>query len=179
MKPMPDLDALLEKAVHKGIFGTKMRSFIHVANSAGVDAVVDQQFEIAHRICATGLVPILEPEVDIASPEKQAAENLLRDALANHLDQLDPDEHVMLKLTLPEQGDLYAPLMEQPNVLRVAALSGGYSRKEATGRLARNHGMIASFSRALTEGLKATMTDAEFSAELHTSIEQIYAASIT
>ncbi|UQX11296.1 fructose bisphosphate aldolase [Candidatus Mycobacterium methanotrophicum] len=179
MKPMPDLDALLEKAVRKGIFGTKMRSFIQIADSAGVQAVVDQQFEIAHRICATGLVPILEPEVDITSPEKQAAENLLRDALANHLDQLDPDEHVMLKLTLPEQGDLYAPLMEQPNVLRVAALSGGYSREEATGRLARNHGMIASFSRALTEGLKVTMSDAEFSAELHTSIEQIYAASIT
>ncbi|MGC8733213.1 MAG: fructose bisphosphate aldolase [Halothiobacillaceae bacterium] len=179
MNPIPELDALLEKAVRKGIFGTKMRSFIHLADSVGVEAVVDQQIEIAHRICKAGLVPILEPEVDITSPEKQAAENLLRDALANHLNRLDPDEHVVLKLTLPEQSDLYAPLMEQPNVLRVAALSGGYSREEATARLARNHGMIASFSRALTEGLKVTMTDDEFSAELHSSIEQIYAASIT
>jgi len=179
MNPIPDLDALLAKALRKGVFGTKMRSFVHLANPVGIAAVVDQQFEVARQISKAGLVPILEPEIDITSPEKEAAESLLRDALSNHLDQLDPGEQVILKLTLPEHADLYAPLMEHPNVLRVAALSGGYSRQEATKRLARNHHMIASFSRALTEGLEVTMGDEEFTAELEGAIAEVYAASIT
>jgi fructose-bisphosphate aldolase class I len=179
MNPMPELDALLAKALRRGVFGTKMRSFVHLANPVGIAAVVDQQFAVARQISNAGLVPILEPEIDITSPEKEAAESLLRDALADHLDQLDPKEQLILKLTLPEQPDLYVPLMEHPNVLRVAALSGGYDRQEATKRLARNHNMIASFSRALTEGLEATMTDEEFTAELEGAIAEVYAASIT
>ncbi|MDA8076236.1 MAG: fructose bisphosphate aldolase [Actinomycetota bacterium] len=179
MNPMPDLDALLAKGVRQGVFGTKMRSFIHLANPSGITAVLDQQFEIARQIAAAGLVPILEPEVDITSPEKQAAEELLREGLARRLDELAPTENVILKLTLPEQDDLYAPLMTHANVLRVAALSGGYSHKEATERLARNHGMIASFSRGLTEGLMVTMSDEEFTRALERSIAEIYAASIT
>jgi len=179
MNPMPDLDALLAKAQRNGVFGTKMRSFVHLANPVGIEAVVDQQFEVARQISNTGLVPIREPEIDITSPEKDAAESLLRDALAKHLEQLDPHDQVILKLTLPEHADLYAPLMEHPNVLRVAALSGGYDRQEATKRLARNHHMIASFSRALTEGLEVTMTDEEFTAELEGAIAEVYAASIT
>ena len=179
MNPMPDLDALLAKGVRQGVFGTKMRSFIHLANPSGITAVLDQQFEIARQIAAAGLVPILEPEVDITSPEKQAAEELLREGLARRLDELAPTENVILKLTLPEQDDLYAPLMTHANVLRVAALSGGYSHKEATERLARNHGMIASFSRGLTEGLVVTMSDEEFTRALERSIAEIYAASIT
>ena len=179
MNPMPDLDALLAKGVRQGVFGTKMRSFIHLANPSGITAVLDQQFEIARQIAAAGLVPILEPEVDITSPEKQAAEELLREGLARRLDELAPTENVILKLTLPEQDDLYTPLMTHANVLRVAALSGGYSHKEATERLARNHGMIASFSRGLTEGLVVTMSDEEFTRALERSIAEIYAASIT
>jgi fructose-bisphosphate aldolase class I len=179
MKPISDLRALLDKGLHKGVFGTKMRSVIHMANPKGIAAAVDQQFEIAQQISKAGLVPILEPEVDIKSPEKGAAESLLNDSLVNHLEQLDPDEVVMLKLTLPEHADLYAPLLEHRNVIRIAALSGGYSREEANERLAANHGMIASFSRALTEGLKVTMTDEEFTAELEHSIDEIYEASIT
>ena len=179
MNPMPDLDALLAKGVRQGVFGTKMRSFIHLANPSGITAVLDQQFEIARQIAAAGLVPILEPEVDITSPEKQAAEELLREGLARRLDELAPSEKVILKLTLPEHDDLYAPLMEHASVLRVAALSGGYSHREATERLARNHGMIASFSRGLTEGLVVTMSDEEFTRALERSIAEIYAASIT
>ncbi|MGC9220485.1 MAG: fructose bisphosphate aldolase [Solirubrobacteraceae bacterium] len=179
MNPMPDLDALLAKGVRKGVFGTKMRSFIHLANPSGIAAVLDQQFAVARQISAAGLVPILEPEVDITSPEKEAAETLLRDGLARRLDGLGSAEHVILKLTLPEHDDLYAPLMGHANVLRVAALSGGYSHKEATKRLARNHGMIASFSRGLTEGLSVTMSDEEFTKALKRSIAEIYAASIT
>jgi fructose-bisphosphate aldolase class I len=179
MNPMPNLDALLAKALRHAVFGTKMRSFVHLANPVGIEAAVDQQFEVARQITKAGLVPILEPEIDITSPEKEAAESLLRDALSDHLDQLEPTEQVILKLTLPEHTDLYAPLMEHPNVLRVAALSGGYSRQEATKRLARNHHMIASFSRALTEGLKVTMTDEEFTTELAGAVDEIYAASIT
>jgi len=179
MNPMLDLDALLTKARGKEVFGTKMRSFIHLANRVGIEAVVDQQFEVARQISNAGLVPILEPEIDITSPEKEAAESLLRDALSNHLEQLAPHEQVILKLTLPEQPDHYAPLMEHPNVLRVVALSGGYDRQEATRRLALNHHMIASFSRALTEGLEVTMTDEEFTTELEGAIAEVYAASIT
>ena len=179
MNPMPDLDALLAKGVRQGVFGTKMRSFIHLANRSGIAAVLDQQFSLARKIAAAGLVPILEPEVDITSPEKEAAEALLRDGLARRLDELAPSENVILKLTLPEHDDLYAPLMAHANVLRVAALSGGYSHREATERLARNHGMIASFSRGLTEGLVVTMSDEEFTKALDRSIAEIYAASIT
>jgi len=179
MNPMPDLDVLLAKALRKGIFGTKMRSFIHMADPVGIGAVVDQQFTIARQICAAGLVPILEPEIDITSSQKEAAETLLKAALASHLHQLAAADRVILKLTLPERDDLYADLIDHPNVVRVAALSGGYNREEATERLARNHRMIASFSRALTEGLAVSQSDEEFTAELESSIEEVYAASIT
>lgn len=179
MNPMPELDALLAKGVRKGLFGTKMRSFIHLANPSGIAAVLDQQFALARQISKAGLVPILEPEVDITSPEKEAAETLLRDGLARRLDEVASEEKVILKLTLPEHDDLYAPLMAHTNVLRIAALSGGYSHKEATDRLARNQGMIASFSRGLTEGLNVTMSDEEFTKALDRSITEIYAASIT
>jgi fructose-bisphosphate aldolase class I len=179
MNPMPELDALLAKSAERGVFGTKMRSFIRRANPSGIAAALDQQFAVARQISAAGLVPILEPEIDIASPEKGVAEMILRDELARRLDELTAAEHVILKLTLPEHDDLYAPLMEHTSVLRVAALSGGYSHKEATERLARNHGMIASFSRGLTEGLRVTMSDEEFTKALERSIAEIYAASIT
>ena len=179
MKPMPDLDNLCARAVEKGIFGTKMRSVITLANQAGIDAVVDQQFEIGRQIFAAGLVPIIEPEVDIHSPEKAAAETLLKTALLDRLASLIDDEVVMLKLTLPERDDFYAELVHHPRVLRVVALSGGYSRDDANALLARNHGVVASFSRALTEGLTAQQSDAEFNAALDTSIESIYQASIT
>ena len=178
MNPMPDLDALLAKAVAKGVFGTKMRSFIRLANPVGVQAVVDQQFEIADRILAKGLVPILEPEIDIASPDKQAAEDMLRDALKARLDALAEDKLVMVKLTLPERDNHYASLISHPRVVRVVALSGGYTRDEASERLARNHGMIASFSRALTQGLHVDMSDEAFTSELNSAIEQVYLASI-
>jgi fructose-bisphosphate aldolase class I len=179
MKPMPDLDALLRKARGKNIFGTKMRSVIKMANAAGVNAVVKQQFEVGRQIIAAGLVPIIEPEVDINSPQKSAAEDLLRAALMAQLDQLDKGQLVMLKLTLPEQENFYASCIRHPNVLKVVALSGGYSREEANQRLAAQNGMVASFSRALSEGLSAQQSDAEFNQVLDASIESIYQASIT
>lgn len=181
MKAMPDLDRLLAKARERGVFGTKMRSVIKVANPAGVEAVVGQQFEIAHRILAAGLVPIVEPEVDIHSPEKQEAETLLRSALLEQLDAL-PDtlpggQQVMLKLTLPEADDFYAACVDHPKILRVAALSGGYTRAEANERLTRNPGVVASFSRALTEGLSSKQSDSEFDQTLDATIESIFQAS--
>ena len=179
MKPMPDLDALLDRAVDHGVFGTKMRSVIKLANPAGVNAVIDQQFEVGRQILAKGLMPIIEPEVDIKSPQKEAAEALLKQGILQQLDALPGDLQVMLKLTIPTQDDFYADLIAHPKVLRVVALSGGYSRDEANAMLARNHGMIASFSRALSEGLSAQQTDAEFNAMLDASIQGIYDASIT
>ena len=179
MKPIPDLDALLALARTKGVFGTKMRSVIKLANDAGVKAVVDQQFEVGRQILAAGLVPIIEPEIDIHSPQKAEAEALLQAALLEQLSQLAPDQYVMLKLTLPEHDDFYADLVTHPNVLRVAALSGGYTRQEANSRLARNHGMTASFSRALTEGLTTQQSAEEFDAALNDSIASIYEAAIT
>jgi fructose-bisphosphate aldolase, class I len=179
MKPIPDLDHQLAKASGHGVFGTKMRSVIKLADPAGVAAIVAQQFEIGKHIVAAGLVPIIEPEVDIHSPQKAEAEVLLRDALTSHLDALAPDELVMLKLTLPSEDDFYASLVAHPNVVRVVALSGGYSREEANAVLARNHGVIASFSRALSEGLSAKQTEAEFDAMLDASIQSIYDASVT
>ena len=179
MKPMPDLDPLLARAKEHGVFGTKMRSVIELADPAGVRAIADQQFEIGRRIMEAGLVPIIEPEIDIHSPEKERAEALLKDALLAHLDALGPDRQVMLKLTLPERDDFYAECVRHPNVLRVAALSGGYTREEANARMTRNHGVIASFSRALTEGLTAQQTDDEFNAMLDASIASIYEASKT
>ena len=179
MNPMPDLDALLEKANAAGIFGTKMRSVIKQANEAGIRAVVDQQFEIGRRIVAAGLVPIIEPEVDIHCPDKAAAEDMLHDAIMDHLNSLNDDEIVMLKLTLPEKDNLYADCVAHSNVARVVALSGGYSREEANDRLARQNGMVASFSRALSEGLSAQQSDDEFNATLDSSIGAIAAASAT
>jgi fructose-bisphosphate aldolase class I len=179
MKAMPDLDQLCERAVAKGIFGTKMRSVIQTADAAGVAAVVDQQFEVGRQILGHGLVPIIEPEVDIHSPSKAEAEALLRDALTAQLDALPSGQQVMLKLTLPEADGFYASLVAHPAILRVVALSGGYSREEANDRLARNPGVIASFSRALTEGLSADQSDADFDAALDASIKGIYEASIT
>ncbi len=179
MKPMPDLDKLLARAKDKGIFGTKMRSVVKQADAAGIEAIVAQQFEIGRRICAAGLVPIIEPEVDIHCPEKAAAEDLLKAGILAALDKLGEKELVMLKLTLPERDDFYAECIAHKNVARVVALSGGYSRDDANARLARNHGMIASFSRALTEGLSAQQSDAEFNSMLDAAIESIYQASIT
>jgi fructose-bisphosphate aldolase, class I len=179
MKPMPGLDGLLARAVAKGVFGTKMRSVIKLADPAGVTAVVDQQLEVARQILAAGLVPIIEPEVDIHSPQKADAEALLQAALVAQLDRLAPDQLVMLKLTLPEQDGYYSGFVAHPNVLRVVALSGGYSREEANDRLARNKGVVASFSRALTEGLSADQSDDEFDAALDASIKSIFEASLT
>ena len=179
MKPMPDLDELLTRAGEKGVFGTKMRSVIKLADSTGVHAVVDQQFEVGAQILAAGLVPILEPEIDIHSPSKAEAEQLLKPAILEQLDTLAADQHVMLKLTLPEVDDFYADLVAHPNVLRVVALSGGYSREEANARLARQHQVVASFSRALTEGLTVQQSDEEFNAVLDASIGSIFRASAT
>ena len=179
MKDIPDLDDLLKRAVAKGMFGTKMRSVIKSANPAGVDAVVRQQFEIGQQILDAGLVPIIEPEVDIHAPDKAEAEALLRSAIESKLDGLRGDQQVMLKLTLPEVDDFYAPLVSHSSVLRVVALSGGYSREESDERLSKQHGVIASFSRALTEGLTAQQSDAEFDAALDSAIGSIYKASIT
>ncbi|MCB0983866.1 MAG: fructose bisphosphate aldolase, partial [Ilumatobacter sp.] len=179
MKPMPGLDGLLERAVGKGVFGTKMRSVIKLANEAGVGAVVAQQFEVGRQILAAGLVPIIEPEVDINSPEKDGAEELLKAALLAELDRQPADQPVMLKLTIPSVDDFYLDLVRHPSVLRVVALSGGYTRADANARLARNHGMIASFSRALTEGLSAQQSDEEFNATLDAAIAGIFAASNT
>ncbi len=179
MKPMTKLDALLKRAAAVGIFGTKMRSFIQEPNDEGIKAIVDQQFGYAHRIAESGLMPIIEPEVSIKSPDKPTADRLLVAALTAKLDELPEGSQVMLKLTLPDEDDLYAPLIDHPRVLRVVALSGGYSLAESCTILARNHGLIASFSRALTEGLTAQQTDAEFDEKLGSNIEQIYAASVT
>jgi len=179
MKPMPDLDALLTKARSAGVFGTKMRSVIAHADPVGVTAVVQQQFAVGRQILAAGLMPIIEPEVDINSPSKAQAEELLRDAILSELDALESGQQVMLKLTLPSTDGFYDSLVAHPAVLKVVALSGGYSRDEANARLSRNHGIIASFSRALTEGLTAQQSDAEFDAALNTAIQGIYDASIT
>ncbi len=179
MKPMSDLDALLAHALEKGVFGTKMRSVIKLANAAGVSAVVDQQFDVGRQIIAAGLVPIIEPEIDIHSPEKAAAEDLLKAAILAQVGTLGDDQQVMLKLTLPETDNFYAELVDHPRVLKVVALSGGYSRDVANARLARNTGVIASFSRALTEGLSAQQSTAEFDAMLDASIGSIFAASTT
>ena len=179
MKPIPGLDDLCERAVGHGVFGTKMRSVVKEADETGVAANVAQQFEFAHRILDHGLVPIIEPEVDIDSATKAAAEAQLRDAIVEQLASVPDDRRVMLKLTIPSEDDFYRPLIEHDRVLRVVALSGGYRRDDANARLARNHGMIASFSRALTEGLSAQMSDDEFDAALGASIEAIYAASVT
>jgi fructose-bisphosphate aldolase class I len=178
MKPIPELDARLTSALSHGVFGTKMRSVIKQANAAGVNAVVDQQFEIGKVICAKGLVPIIEPEVDIKCPDKAAAEDLLLAALTKHLDKLSDNQNVMLKLTLPEKAGLYTPLTKHPRVVRVVALSGGYSRDHANEVLAKNPNVIASFSRALSEGLTAQQSDAQFDATLNTAIQAIYEASI-
>jgi fructose-bisphosphate aldolase class I len=179
MKPMPGLDELCDRAVGKGVFGTKMRSVIKLANPTGVQAIVDQQFEFGRQILGHGLVPIIEPEVDIHSPEKAKAEDLLKAAILAQLDALGDDQSVMLKLTLPETDDFYAEAIAHARCLKDVALSGGYSRDEANARLARNHGMIASFSRALTEGLSAQQSDAEFDAMLDATIQSIFDASNT
>jgi fructose-bisphosphate aldolase class I len=179
MKPMPDLDGLLGRAVGKGIFGTKMRSVIKLANRDGIVAVVAQQFAVGRQIIGHGLVPIIEPEVDIKSPQKAEAESMLRDAIVAELDKQPQSQPVMLKLTLPSMANFYANLIAHPSVLRVVALSGGYSRDDANRKLGENHGMIASFSRALTEGLSAKQSDADFNARLDAAIAGIYAASIT
>jgi fructose-bisphosphate aldolase, class I len=179
MKPMPELAALLDKAKTKHIFGTKMRSVIQRANPAAIQNVVQQQFEVAGRIIDTGLVPIIEPEVDIHCPQKARAESLLKAAILEKLNGLPAGQQVMLKLTLPEQADFYADCVGHPKVVRVLALSGGYTQDEADARLRKNHGVVASFSRALLEGLSVHQTDAEFNATLEASIQRIYEASIT
>ena len=179
MKPMPGLAALLNKANTKRIFGTKMRSVINQANAAGVQAVVNQQFEVAAQILAAGLMPIVEPEVDIHCPDKAGAEGLLKAALLEKVNKLPAGQLVMLKLTLPAQADFYAELVQHPKVLKVVALSGGYSRQEGNDRLRRNHGVVASFSRALIEGLSAQQSDGEFDAILDAAIQSIFEASVT
>jgi len=179
MKPIPDLDDLLARAVDKGIFGTKMRSVIQNADPGGIHAIVEQQFDVANKILARGLAPIIEPEVDINAPDKEVAEDLLHEELLAHLDAMPDDKQVMLKLTIPTKDDLFADLIAHPRILRVVALSGGYSRQEANERLARNHGLIASFSRALTEGLSVDQSEEEFDQMLANSIDEIYQASIT
>ena len=179
MKPIPDLGTLLERALGHGVFGTKMRSVVALADPVGIQAVVDQQLAVARQVLAAGLVPIVEPEVDIHSPQKAAAEELLTERLLAALSELDDGQQVMLKLTLPEKDGLYAPLLAHPRVLRVVALSGGYTREEANARLSRNHGVIASFSRALTEGLSVQQSEAEFDRVLDASIQSIYDASVT
>ena len=179
MRPIPDLAALLAKARAKRIFGTKMRSVVKQANGAGITAIVAQQFELARQIIAADLVPIVEPEVDIHCPDKARAEELLKAAILDALARLPADHLVMLKLTLPETDDLYADLVTHPGVVRVVALSGGYSRDEGNRRLRRNHGVVASFSRALVEGLSAQQSDAEYNALLDASIQSIFEASNT
>jgi fructose-bisphosphate aldolase class I len=179
MKPIPGLDALLKRAKAKAVFGTKMRSVVKQADAAGIAAVVRQQFEVAKQILGHSLVPIIEPEIDIHCPNKAEAEKLLRKDILAELDRLDAKQTVMLKLTLPEQADFYRPLVEHPRVAKVVALSGGYSRDEANARLTRNHGVVASFSRALVEGLMAHQTDEEFDEDLDASIGSIFTASMT
>src|SRR5438128_1940951 len=179
MNPMPALPALLDKAKAKGIFGTKMRSVIKQANAASIKGIVSQQFDVAGQISAAGLVPIIEPEVDIHCPEKAKAEEVLKAAILEELNELPVGQLVMLKLTLPEQDDFYAACVSHPNVVRVVALSGGYTREEANNRLRRNHGIVASFSRALVEGLTAQQSDAEFDALLDAYVQSIFEASNT
>ena len=179
MKPIPELARLLDKAKSKRIFGTKMRSVIKLANPAGIKNIVGQQFEIAKQIIAADLIPIVEPEVDIHCPDKSTAETLLKAAILEKLNVLETGQQVMLKLTLPEQADLYGDCVHHPRVVRVVALSGGYTREEADDRLRKNHGVVASFSRALLEGLTDNQTDTEFNTTLDASIRSIYEASIT
>jgi fructose-bisphosphate aldolase class I len=179
MKPNPDLGALLDRAKAQGVFGTKMRSVIKVANKDGIKAVVTQQFEVGRQILAAGLVPIIEPEVDIHSPSKAEAEVILKAALLEELNKQPADQPVLLKLTLPETDNFYAELVSHASVLRVVALSGGYTREDANAKLSRNNGMIASFSRALTEGLSAKQSEAEFNTMIGNSIAEIYSASIS
>ncbi|WP_126975615.1 fructose bisphosphate aldolase [Frigidibacter oleivorans] len=178
MKPIPGLDALLDRAVAAGIFGTKERSVVNAANPAGIEAIVAQQFDLGRQVLAHGLVPILEPEVTISIPDKAEAETLLQDAILKHLDTLPEGTEVMLKLTLPTDPGHYRPLVDHPKVMKVVALSGGYSRDEANAKLAENPGIIASFSRALTEGLTAQQTDADFDTALASAITSIHAASV-
>ncbi len=179
MKPMPDLESLLERAAKRNIFGTKMRSVIKEANPSGIEAIVSQQFEVGKVIAAAGFVPILEPETDIRSPDRQESEKLLKKALQKHLAALPAEAQIMFKLSIPVEDDLYRDLMADPRVVRVVALSGGYTQAEANARLARNRGLIASFSRALVEGLFAQQSDAEFNATLRASIAAVCAASAT
>lgn len=179
MKPMPGLDSLLARAVAKGVFGTKMRSVVNAANAKGIDAVVAQQFEVGKQILAAGLMPIIEPEVNIKATDKKEAEALLKAAILKQLDALGADQTVMLKLSIPTVDGFYSELVQHPKVVRVVALSGGYSRDESNTMLAKNPGVIASFSRALTEGLSAQQSDAEFDAALDKAVESIYRASIT
>lgn len=179
MKAMPELDSLLDKAVNQGVFGTKMRSVIKLANQQGITDVVAQQFDIAKQILAKGLTPIIEPEIDINSPEKSSAETLLKSALLSELDKLPQDSKVMLKLTLPNTDNFYADCINHSNVIKVVALSGGYTREDANKKTAANHNMIASFSRALTQGLSAKQSNEEFTATLDSAIDSIYNASKT
>jgi len=179
MKPNPSISVLLEKAISKDIFGTKMRSVIKQASQSGIDAVVKQQFEVGRQIVDTGLVPIIEPEVDIYCPQKAQAEGILKNAIMDELNRLNPDQRVMLKLTLPEQDNFYAECVDHPNTVKVVALSGGYSREEANARLSRNNGVVASFSRALVEGLNVRQSDDEFDAMIDVSIRSIRDASVT
>jgi len=179
MKPMPGLDSLLARAAAKGVFGTKMRSVVNAANAKGIDAVVAQQFEVGKQILAAGLMPIIEPEVNIKATDKTEAEALLKAAILKQLDALGADQTVMLKLSIPTVDGFYSELVQHPKVVRVVALSGGYSRDESNAMLAKNPGVIASFSRALTEGLSAQQSDAEFDAALDKAVESIYRASIT
>lgn len=179
MKPIGGLDELLKRAKAKNIFGTKMRSVVLQANPAGIEAIVAQQFEVGAQINAAGLIPILEPEVDIHCPQKAEAEAMLKAAILNHLDKLPSGQQVMLKLTIPDRDGFYSDVIAHPGVLKVVALSGGYSREDANAKLARNPGMVASFSRALVEGLKAQQSDEEFNQLLDESIDSIYAASKT
>ena len=179
MKPMPELDSVLERARKRNIFGTKMRSVIHSANPSGIRAVIDQQFEIGRQIADAGLVPILEPEINIKSPDIAESEKLMLNEIERHLTDWPEDLPLMFKLSIPSQTDLYAELMKHPAVVRVVALSGGYSREEANERLTGNHGLIASFSRALSEGLRDDQSDEAFDAQLADAVQSIYAASIT
>ncbi len=179
MKPITNLDALLQRGRAKNVFGTKMRSVVNHANAKGIAAIVKQQFDVGRQILAAGLVPILEPEVDIHCPDKGDAEVLLKTEILKHLDTLGADQHIMLKLTLPDEDGFYSDVIEHTNVLKVVALSGGYTREEANDKLARNHGMVASFSRALVEGLSADMSDHEFNEALDASIDSIFQASCT
>jgi fructose-bisphosphate aldolase, class I len=179
MKPLTKLDALLERAVEKNVFGTKMRSFIQEPNDGGITAIVNQQFDCAEQIAGHGLMPIIEPEVSIKSPDKPTADRLLVEAIHKKLDELPAGRQVMLKLTLPDDDNLYTSLIEHPRVLRVVALSGGYSLDQSSEILARNHLLIASFSRALTEGLTVDQTDTEFDEKLKANIDEIYEASVT